>query len=385
MNNYSIKIVRRTDKQNAKGENPLILQIIINSRSKKISLKESIDPKFWDDKNSKAIGKGFKSLNVKLNKIKSDLEAHCSLKEAGGISITFDLIDRYLKGKNDNDFYQLFDEIVEAKGLKEATAYKYSLLRKRLKSYKSNIYTSDIDYNFVKGFDSYLKKLDLKEGGAVYNMHKCLKSIIHQIYLMEKISFSPYNNFKFKGPKVNEEYLTEDEVVSLRNLKFDDLQSKKYKLTKDMFLFSCYTGLRFIDCDYLLVKNIDLKNSILSIIQEKTNKVLKVPFNSQAKSVLCKYMIGKKRNEKVFPKIANQTINNNLKDLADMAGINKRVHFHLGRHTFGSSLINLFNIPLPLVSKLLGHKNISNTLIYTNSNFSVLQNAMKDFRYGKKS
>lgn len=60
MNNYSIKIVRRTDKQNAKGENPLILQIIINSRSKKIGLKESIDPKFWDDKNSKAIGKGFK-------------------------------------------------------------------------------------------------------------------------------------------------------------------------------------------------------------------------------------------------------------------------------------------------------------------------------------
>jgi len=385
MNNYSIKIVRRTDKQNAKGENPLILQIIINSRSKKISLKESIDPKFWDDKNSKAIGKGFKCLNVKLNKIKSDLEAHCSLKEAGGVSITFDLIDRYLKGKNDNDFYQLFDEIVEAKGLKEATSYKYSLLRKRLKSYKSNICTSDIDYNFVKGFDSYLKKLELKEGGAVYNMHKCLKSIIHQIYLMQKISFSPYNNFKFKGPKVNEEYLTEDEVISLRNLKFDDLQSKKYKLTKDMFLFSCYTGLRFIDCDHLLVKNIDLKNSILSIIQEKTDKVLKVPFNSQAMSVLCKYMIGKKKDEKVFPKIANQTINDNLKDLADMAGINKRVHFHLGRHTFGSSLINLFNIPLPLVSKLLGHKNISNTLIYTNSNFSVLQNAMKDFRYGKKS
>lgn len=385
MNNYSIKIVRRTDKQNAKGENPLILQIIINSRSKKIGLKESIDPKFWDDKNSKAIGKGFKNLNVKLNKIKSDLAAHCSLKEAGGVSITFDVIDRYFKGKSDNDFYQLFDEIVKAKGLKEATSYKYSLLRKRLKSYKSNIYTSDIDYNFVKGFDSFLRKLDLKDGGALYNMHKSLKSIINQIYLMQKISFSPYNNFKFKGPKVNEEYLTEDEVVSLRNLKFDDLQSKKYKLTKDMFLFSCYTGLRFIDCDYLLVKNIDLKNSILSIIQEKTNKVLKVPFNSQAKSVLCKYMIGKKTNEKVFPKIANQTINDNLKDLADMAGINKRVHFHLGRHTFGSSLINLFNIPLPLVSKLLGHKNISNTLIYTNSNFSVLQNAMKDFRYGKKS
>lgn len=384
MNKCSIKIVRRTDKRNAKGENPLILQIIINSRSKKISLKESIDEKYWDDKNSKAIGKGFKLLNVKLDKIKSDLQTFCSLQEAGGVSITFDLIDRHLKGKNDNDFYQLYDEIVDDKVLKKATAYKYSLLRKRLKSYKSKIFTSDIDYNFVKGFDSFLRKMDLKDGGAIYNMHKCLKSIIYQIYLMQKISFSPYNNFKFESPKVNEEYLTEDEVVSLRNLKFDDLQSKKYKLTKDMFLFSCYTGLRFIDCDYLLVKNIDLKNSVLSIIQEKTNKVLKVPFSSQAKTILCKYMIGKNNEEKVFPKITNKSINEKLKDLADMAEINKRVHFHLARHTFGSSLVNMYNIPLPLVSKLLGHKNISNTLIYTNSNFSILQNAMKDFRYGKK-
>ncbi|REC45188.1 site-specific integrase [Chryseobacterium sp. 5_R23647] len=385
MNKYSIKIVRRTDKRNAKGENPLILQIIINSRSKKISLKESIDEKYWDDKNSKAIGKGFKLLNVKLDKIKSDVQTFCSLKEAGGMSITFDLIDQHLKGKNDNDFYQLYDEIVDDKGLKEATAYKYSLLRKRLKSFKSNIYTSDIDYNFVKSFDSFLRKMDLKDGGAIYNMHKCLKSIIHQIYLMQKISFSPYNNFKFKAPKINDEYLNEDEVMSLRNLKFDEEQTKKYKLTKDMFLFSCYTGLRFIDCDNLLVKNIDLKNSILSIVQEKTDQILKVPFSSQAKTLLCKYMIGKKKDEKVFPKITNQTLNDKLKDLADLAEINKRVHFHLARHTFGSSLVNMYNIPLPLVSKLLGHKNISNTLIYTNSNFSVLQNAMKDFRYGKKS
>lgn len=385
MNNYSIKIVRRTDKQNAKGENPLILQIIINSRSKKIGLKESIDPKFWDDKNSKAIGKGFKSLNVKLNKIKSDLEGHCSLKEAGGVSITFDLIDRYFKGKSDNDFYQLFDEIVEAKGLKEATSYKYSLLRKRLKSYKSNIYTSDIDYNFVKGFDSYLKKLELKEGGAVYNMHKCLKSIINQIYLMQKINFSPYNNFKFKGPKVNDEFLNEEEVVRLRNLELDEEQIKKYKLTKDMFLFSCYTGLRFSDCDQLLVKNVDLNNSVISIVQKKTDDILKVPFSAQAKKVLCKYIIGKKKDEKIFPSITNQTVNNKLKDLADLAKINKRVHFHLARHTFGSSLVNSYNIPLPLVSKLLGHKNISNTLIYTNSNFSILRDAMKNFSYGKKS
>ncbi|AYN00110.1 site-specific integrase [Chryseobacterium sp. 3008163] len=385
MNKCSIKIVRRTDKRNVKGENPLILQVIINSRSKKISLKESIDPNHWDDKNSKAIGKGFKLLNVKLDKIKSDLQTFCSLKEAGGVSVTFDLIDRFLKGKKDNDFYQLFDEIVIGKGLKEATLYKYSLLRRRLKSYKSNICTSDINYSFVKGFDLYLRKLNLKEGGAIYNMHKCLKAIIQEIYLKEMIKFSPYNNFKFQGPKENEDFLDEAEVVSLRNFKLDVDQSKKYQLTKDMFLFACYTGLRFSDCENLLVKNVDLQTSVLSFTQQKTDDDIKIPFTSEARAILSGYMVGKKKDEKIFPFITNQTVNNKLKDLATLAKINKRVHFHLARHTFASSLVYKFNIPLSIVSKLLGHKKIASTLVYTNSNFSLLQNAVKDFNYGKKS
>lgn len=384
MNKVSIKIVRRTDKINARGENPLILQIIINSRSKKISLKESIDSKNWDDKNSKALGKGFKLLNVKLDKIKSDLQTFCSLKEAGGISVTFDLIDRFLKGKRDNDFYQLFDDIVVEKNLKEATAYKYSLLRRRLKDYKSNICTSDINYNFIKGFDLYLRKLDLNEGGAIYNMHKCLKAIIHEAYLKEMIKFSPYNNFKFQGAKENEDFLSEKEVLSLKDLKLDANQRKKYQLSKDMFLFACYNGLRFSDCENLEVTNIDLKNSILTFTQQKTEDEIKIPLTSQAKAILCKYIIGKKKDEKVFPQITNQTINRKLKDLANMAKINKRVHFHLARHTFASSLVYKFNIPLPLISKLLGHKKIASTLIYTNSNFSLLENVMKNFRFGKK-
>ena len=73
-----------------------------------------------------------------------------------------------------------------------------------------------------------------------------------------------------------------------------------------------------------------------------------------------------------------------MKDIAVMAKIDKRITCHVGRHTFASNLINRKNVPISIVSKLLGHTNISNTMIYTNSNFNVLQNVMKDFRYGIK-
>ncbi|SIT03612.1 tyrosine-type recombinase/integrase [Chryseobacterium gambrini] len=333
----------------------------------------------------KAKGKGYRTLNVKFDKIKSDIQTFCSLKEAGGIPITFDLIDNFLSGKNDNDFYQLYDDIVSKKNLRVSTKYKYTLLRQRLKNFKSRLFTSDITYEFIKSFDSYLRKDGLKDGGALYNMHKSLKSVLNEAFLLDKIESSPYKRFKFKGAKRCETFLEEKEVVRIKDLIFDENDEKKYKLSKDMFLFACYTGLRFCDCDELLVSNIDLKNSILLIVMKKTNEILKVPFNSQAKTILCKYMVGKNKDQKIFPKIANQTINLKLKDIANMAKIDKRVHFHIGRHTFASNLVNRCNVPITIVSKLLGHVNISNTMIYTNSNFAVLQNAMKDFRYGIKS
>lgn len=385
-NSYSIKVVLRKDKKASyDGKLPLALQIIINSKPKKISLKEKIHPDCWEDTNGKAKGKGYKLLNIKLDKIKSDIQTFCSLKEAGGVPVTFDLIDGFLSGKNDNDFYQLYDDIVSKKNLRASTKYKYTLLRQRLKSFKSKIFTSDITYEFIKNFDAFLRKEGLKDGGALYNMHKSLKSVLNEAILLDKIESSPYKRFKFKGPKQCETFLDEKEVINIKNLTFDKNDEKKYKLSKDMFLFGCYTGLRFCDCDELLVSNIDLNNSILLIVMKKTNEILRVPFNSQAKYILCKYMIGKNKNEKVFPKIANQTINLKLKDIARMAKINKRVHFHIGRHTFASNLVNRCNVPVTIVSKLLGHVNISNTMIYTNSNFAVLQNVMKEFRYGKKS
>lgn len=189
-NSYSVKVALRSDKVLQNGDCPIILRVIINSKQKKINMKERINPKDWDNENCKAIGKNYKDLNNRLDKIKSDLISYCSVK-AGNVPITFDLVDRFLKGSNDNDFYELFDEVVNYKILKEGTQYKYKLLRSRLKDFQTHIFTSDVDYNLIKKFDAYLKKKGIGEGG-IYNHHKCLKSVINEILKMGKIDKTPY-------------------------------------------------------------------------------------------------------------------------------------------------------------------------------------------------
>jgi len=385
-NAYSIKVALRTDKVLQNGDCPLILRVIIDSKQKKIDLKERINPKDWDSKNSKAIGKGFqfRMLNNKLDKAKSDLVTFCSLKESGGISVTFELIDSYLKGKDNNDFFQVYDDIVASKKLKEDTEYKYTLLRSRLKEFKTQVFTSDVNYNFIVKFDAFLRSKNIGNGG-LYNHHKCLKSVINEAMKLDKMEKSPYLLFKFKGVKQNDVFLEEFEVLKIKDLKFTVDERKKYAVSRDMFLFSCYTGLRYSDCNNLRVADIDFRNGILKIEMVKTNEEITLPINSQTKGLLCRYLINKKKDEKVFPEITNQVLNRNLKKIAEMAEIGKRVTHHVGRHTFASNLINKKGVPIPIVSKLLGHTNISNTMIYTNSNFNVLQNTMKDFRYGIKS
>ena len=380
MSNYSIKIVRRTDKVLKNGDSPLVLRVTINSKAKRYGLNVKVNPKDWDAKNEKIICNSnpslTKALNNKINKQKIDLLSFCYKKETSGVEISFSVIDSYFEGINYENFYELFDYILSEKKLSENTKYRYDLLREYLKEFKSNIATSDVNYTFIKSFDTFLNK---KNAGA-YNYHKCLKSILAEAVKHDFIYKSPYLKFTFKSPESKEVFLEPKEVVKIKKLRFS-IAEKKYNIIRDIFLIYCYTGLRYSDVENLRVQNIDFGKNILEIKMIKTNEDLKIPLSIEARSLLCRYSIGKKKSEYVFPKITNQNLNRELKKIAILAKIDKNVTCHVGRHTFASNLSNMRKISLPIISKLLGHKNIANTSIYTNSNLNVMKESLKDFRY----
>lgn len=379
-----IKAIIRTDKADKKtGECPICIQIRLNGDKKRISIGEKIHPSSWDSTAGRAKGKGFGNLNTIINKRKNDLEEFCADAIIGGHQISFSDIDKFLSGKKNSNFYDVFDAVMELKTKKICadTQYKYSTLRSRLKAFQPKISTSNIDVSFITRFDNYLCDLKIGEGG-IYNHHKCLKCIINEANSLKIAKIEkPYGAklFAIKVPKHKVVFLDEEEVVRFKNFKSTNIISKT---VKDMFLLACYSGLRYSDLFSLKVSDIDFVKGIISKNMLKTKHDIDIPMNSQIKALLVKYVVGKKSDEKIFREVSNQVGNSTLKEIANECKINKNITFHVGRHTFASFLVNDCNISLPLVSKLLGHVNFNNTLIYTNSNINNLKNVMSNVRFG---
>lgn len=379
-----IKAIIRTDKADKKtGECPICIQIRLNGDKKRISIGEKIHPSSWDANAGRAKGKGFGSLNTMIDKRKNDLEEFCADTIIAGHQLSLSDIDKFLSGKKNSNFYDVFDAVMELKVKKICadTQYKYSTLRSRLKAFQPKISTSNIDVSFITRFDNYLRDLDIGEGG-IYNHHKCLKCIINEANSYKKAKIEkPYgaNGFVMKAPKHKTVFLDEEEVVRFKNFKSLNIISKT---VKDMFLLACYSGLRYSDLFSLKVSDIDFTKGIISKNMLKTKHDIDIPMNSQIEGLLVKYAVSKKSDEKIFREVSNQVGNSILKEIAKECKINKNITFHVGRHTFASYLVNNCNISLPIVSKLLGHVNIANTLIYTNSNINNLKSVMTNVRFG---
>lgn len=381
--NYSVKAILRTDKILKNGECPICIQIIINSEKKRISIGESIDPTHWDKRAGLASKKGYAVLNSLINKRKSDIEAFCNQTILAGMPLSFTLIDNFINGTKNKNFYNIFDEVVDSKLSKicEDTAYKYETLRIRLKAFKAKIFVSDIDTIFITKFDNYLKDLGIGEGG-VYNHHKCLKSIINEAKRTKKISIDNPYHFKcvvVKSPEHRKVFLDSDEVIKIANFKCDD---ENVINARDMFLLSCYVGLRYSDLFTLKLSNINFKTRVLTKFQIKTKEMLEVPLSQQAFDLVKKYSHNKTSEENLFKEVSNQVGNRIIKKIATECKINKNVSFHVARHTFASFLSNNNLASVINISKLLGHKNIANTLVYTNSNINNLKNVMNNVHYG---
>ena len=383
MKHYSIKLVLRTDKILKNGNSPICIQVIINSKKKRISTGESVNPKHWDKKNGLIIGKGYGLKNSLLNKQVSDMEEYFNQTLLSGGVVTFSLIDKYLNRNEDLDFFKILDKVIlflKDSNYSEDTIYKYVTLKKRLRLFKSNIFVSDLKLSLITSFDLFLKKINIGVGGE-HNHHKCLKSAINIAIINDYLSLSenPYKRFKMPNLKHRSVFLEEDEVILFKNY---NPQTENEKLVKDMFLLACFSGLRYSDLYSLKFKDIDWKNSVISKVMLKTKHSVDIPLNKLTKALLCKYILNKKDDDKIFPEIDNQVGNRLLKKIAKNCGINKNVSFHVGRHTFASFLVNSHNVSLPIVSKLLGHTRIANTMIYTNSNINSLKNVMNNIYFG---
>jgi site-specific recombinase XerD len=181
------------------------------------------------------------------------------------------------------------------------------------------------------------------------------------------VDHNPFAGIKLGCKPVKRTVLTQEEVDLMANCK---LKVPRLGYVRDLFVFSCYTGLAYIDLMNLQRKNLSdyLKRTWINISRQKSDVSASIPLLPPARFILERYHRSWRdlpAEALIFPNMSNQKINSYLKEVADICGIEARVFFHLSRHIFATTITLANNIPIESVSKMLGHTNLRQTSIYS--------------------
>jgi integrase len=355
------------------NKHPLYVRFTIGRTSSKRSLGYSLTSKEWnpDKEESKLL-----AVNQKINQIRSKLfEIQFELQKQNKEISSLELADLIFE-KSSLEVYlvRYFEEFAnhayETKKLSKGTHQQYFTSLTALKDFlkfkygKPDINIKKPDLQFVEEFDAFLhqKNIGLNTIGNKY--HKKLKTVFHSAVQKGIINHNPYALFKIRFEATHRQFLTEPELKKIENA--DLLGNQSLEKIRDMFLFSCYTGLRFSDAIDLQLNQINEDNGYFSIYrpQNKTGETLSIPLIPEAVTIINKYdNIEREITGKVFPKISNQKFNLYLKALAQFAKIDKELTHHIARHTCATTLLNR-GVSIDIVSKYLGHTSTKPTRIY---------------------
>jgi integrase len=235
-----------------------------------------------------------------------------------------------------------------------------------LKTKADDIKLDDINYQLVRDFDYYLKvDYGVKTNTAI-QMVKKLRTIMKVANEIGWAKRNPFVAYRAKKEEVFREYLTSAELHALAVKK---LPKKRLLLTRDLFLFSCYTGLSYADTVKLksgdIVKGED-GGIWLQTHRVKNNNRVRVPLLSPALKLIDHYKDFPRYLDEDFllPKISNQRVNYYLKEITRTMGWSKLLTFHCARHTFATTVTLTNGVPIETVGQMLGHKNIRSTQIY---------------------
>lgn len=383
MNNNKLSILFLLQKVriNKQGKCPIRCRITYNEGRHEFATGLLINPNTWYSKlqHAKPPNEENNFVNTQLSLIKNKInQAFLFLQMKGS---NFDVNDLYLiykgeKPKKENGILEVYTEYnnkikkLIGKDIELVTYNKYLESYNHLKDFvrfkfnSADLKLKDVKSNFLDDYDYFLKtqKGKGKQGlsqstinKAIQRFRKTLKYAISEGYL-EK---DPFIMHTAKVVKKNIIFLTHEELLQLENHQF---KTDRIQIIKELFLFCCYTGLAFKEMSFLKKSDIITGfdgNLWIVVKRSKTDRDYKVPLLPRAQKVLQIY--NDDTSELVFPKISNQKFNEYLKEIAEIIGISKNLTHHIARKTFASTVLLYNEVPMEIVSELLGHSKLSTT------------------------
>ena len=368
----------RKSKSRCNGISPIQVLLTKNGVRVSFSTGHAVKPSEWDSKNQRVKGKNSEYIEINnfLNSVRARLYQLEKDLSDRGIGVTPQTLrDAYL-GKldclKDWTLMKVIDVHLEdlkgkiGQSIAASTVWEYELcgrliglfIKSRYK--RSDMSIKEVNIDFISGFHSWLlRERKMKQNTSVTRI-KFLQKVMNIAVMNGYIPYSILGMYKVSREPVHMVYLNEDELQ-----KIIDFESPLEHLmrTKDMFLFGCFTGLSYIDIKTLTNEHFETDNEGRKWIKkcrEKTGVLSRIPVLPIAQSILNKYSGGKV----LLPLQHSADVNRNLKDIAVLCGIDKRVCFHTSRHTFATTVTLANDIPLEVVSQMMGHTNTRMTSHY---------------------
>jgi site-specific recombinase XerD len=233
--------------------------------------------------------------------------------------------------------------------------------------YKINdISIKRVDIAFINDFDFYLRNTKNCNNNSTIKYIRNFGKIVKQCYVNGWLEKDPFLNYRGKVKEVERTYLTELEIEVILNKNF---KVNRLELVRDIFLFSCFTGLAYIDVYNLTKSNIIVGidgEKWISTHRQKTESASKIPILPVTQMIIDKYENHPQSNneDRLLPILSNQKMNAYLKEIVAICEIEKELTFHIARHTFATTVTLTNGVPIESVSKMLGHKNLRTTQHY---------------------
>ncbi len=398
----SVKIIHRQDKQNSNGEHPLYLRIIKNRKPKYIALGIYLTNELWDDENKRV-----KKSHPNAGRLNNYIATKVS--EAQGVALEMETenksvlpheIKEQIMGKAPESFFKYADKYLAdlETGSKVGTLRKSKAIIGKIREFVGNrdLLFNQITVSWLKDYERFMRQVKKNKTNTVSSNFRTLRVIINLAINEELIAddLNPFKRFKLTTEKVNKDYLNEDELMLIE---LAPLQENSMKdLHRDMYVFSATCG-GFRISDLLLMKWKNYDGERIVMKTKKTGSVVSVLLSPKAKAIIMKYYKNDTEQEHfIFPVFKNDLdyseprflfnsissatayANDDMKEIAQMVRIEKRVSMHTARHTFATRAL-IKGIPLPYVSKLLGHASLVTTQVYAKVIDTELDKAMKAF------
>ena len=379
----------RSNYLNKEGKASVMMRIHLNGERVALGTTGvSVDPEMWDNTLGKVRGRTKETLatNAQLTSISTDLQVIFQRLEFSE-ELSLERIKSEYLGKREAmetvlSLFTKYNNDMYAQigcGVSKANYRKFNICKRHfthfleIKYARTDLNAIELTPIVIHDFDVYLRTIVGQSFNTAIKTLKTFKTVIIFGRKAGVFNHDPFLNIHFKTKRVDRGFLTDEEIDTIMHKEF---ATQRLINVRDIFLFSCFTGLAYVDVANLTDENIitmDGKQWIVTA-RKKTDTLSHILLLDIPKMIIEKYA-GCAKNGRLIPILSNQRMNSYLKEIADVCGINKNLTFHMARHTFATMMLTK-GVPVESVSKMLGHSSITTTQLYARITNKKIENDM---------